>query len=101
MAQLYDLYHYNYAKHIFNPQVWTDTVAPNLATGKPITLREQPAEKYAYEGAPVLNDGKLGRSAYNSGRWLGFWGTPLDATPVASPTATKAANSSLQHIPPT
>ena len=79
MAQLYDLYHYNYAKHIFNPQVWTDTVAPNLATGKPITLREQPAEKYAYEGAPVLNDGKLGRSAYNSGRWLGFWGTPLDA----------------------
>ena len=79
MAQLYDLYHYNYAKHIFNPQAWTDTVVPNLATRKPITLREQPAEKYAFKGAVVLNDGELGRSAYNSGRWLGFSGTPLDA----------------------
>ena len=79
MAQLYDLYHYNYAKHIFNPQVWADTVEPNLATRKPITLRQQPAEKYTYEGAVVLNDGNLGRGAYNSGRWLGFSGYPLDA----------------------
>ena len=79
MTQLYDLYHYNYAKHIFNPQVWTDTVEPNLVTRKPITLRQKPAEKYTYEGAVVLNDGNLGRGAYNSGRWLGFSGVPLDA----------------------
>ena len=79
MAQLYDLYHYTYADHIFNPQVWSDTVAPNLATRKPITLRQQPAEKYTYGGAKVLNDGELGRGAYNSGRWLGFCGYPLDA----------------------
>ena len=79
MAQLYDLYHYNYAKHIFNPQVWADTVEPNLATRKPITLRQQPAEKYTYEGAVLLNDGNLGRGAYNSGRWLGFSSYPLDA----------------------
>ncbi|MBR3709497.1 MAG: family 20 glycosylhydrolase [Bacteroidales bacterium] len=79
MAQLYDLYHYNYAKQIFNPQVWTDTVVPNLATHKPITLREQPNEQYAYDGAPVLVDGEKGRCAYTSGRWLGFWGQPLDA----------------------
>ena len=79
MAQLYDLYHYNYATHIFNPQVWADTVAPNLATHKPITLRQQPVEKYAYEGAAQLVDGALGRGAYNSGRWLGFCGYALDA----------------------
>ena len=79
MAQLYDLYHYNYAKHIFNPQVWADTVESNLATREPITLRQQPAEQYTYEGASVLNDGNLGRGAYNSGRWLGFCGYPLDA----------------------
>ena len=79
MAQLYDLYHYNYATHIFNPQVWADTVAPNLATHKPITLRQQPVEKYAYEGAEQLVDGALGRGAYNSGRWLGFCGYALDA----------------------
>ena len=79
MAQLYDLYHYNYAKQIFNPQVWADTVVSNLATHKPITLREQPNEQYAYNGAPVLVDGEKGRCAYTSGRWLGFWGQPLDA----------------------
>ena len=79
MRQLYELYHYTYADHIFNPQVWADTVAPNLATRKPITLRQQPAEQYTYEGAVVLNDGNLGRGAYNSGRWLGFCGYPLDA----------------------
>ena len=79
MAELYDLYHYNYAKQIFNPQVYTDTVAPNLATRKPIFLREQPNEQYASKGAPILNDGEMGRIAYNSGRWLGFWGQPLDA----------------------
>ena len=79
MTQLYELYHYTYANHIFNPKVWTDTVATNLATRKPITLRQQPAEKYTYEGASLLNDGNLGRGAYNSGRWLGFCGYPLDA----------------------
>ena len=79
MSKLYDLYHYNYAMHIFNPQVWTDTVTPNLATRKPILLRQQPAEKYTYGGAKVLVDGELGRGAYNSGRWLGFCGYPLDA----------------------
>ena len=40
---------------------------------------EEPDERYAYDGAPVLNDGKLGRGTYNSGRWLGFYGKPLDA----------------------
>ena len=79
MVQLYDLYHYTYADHIFNPQLWADTVEVNLATRKPITLRQQPAEKYTYEGAALLNDGNLGRGAYNSGRWLGFCGYPLDA----------------------
>ena len=79
MVQLYDLYDYTYADHIFNPQVWADTVPTNLATRKPITLREQPAEKYTYKGASLLNNGELGRGAYNSGRWLGFCGYPLDA----------------------
>ena len=79
MAQLYDLYHYNYAKQIFSPQVYTDTVVPNLATRKPIFLREEPNEQYASRGAVVLNDGEMGRIAYTSGRWLGFWGQPLDA----------------------
>ena len=92
MAELYDLYHYNYAKQIFSPQVYTDTVAPNLATHKPIYLREQPNEQYASTGATVLNDGEMGRIAYTSGRWLGFWGQPLDAVIDLEQTAT------LNHV---
>lgn len=92
MAELYDLYHYNYAKQIFSPQVYTDTVAPNLATRKPIYLREQPNEQYASTGATVLNDGEMGRIAYTSGRWLGFWGQPLDAVIDLEQTAT------LNHV---
>ena len=57
MRQFYELYHYTYADHIFNPKAWADTVAPNLVTRKPISLRQQPAEKYTYGGAKVLNDG--------------------------------------------
>ena len=90
MAQLYDLYHYRYAKHIFNPQIWTDTVAPNLVTRKPVTLRVEPNEEYAYNGAKQLVDGELGRGLYNSGRWLGFWGKPLDAVIDLEQPATMA-----------
>ena len=79
ITQLYDLYHYDYAKHIFSPRSDDDTTAPNLLTNKPIALRKQPNEKYAYKGAATLNDGILGRGRHDSGRWLGFWGDPIDA----------------------
>ena len=80
MAQLYDLYHYNYAKHIFHPELLLDTIAPTLATHKPITLRQDPpSEQYAAQGASTLNNGILGKGAYNSDRWLGFRGCPIDA----------------------
>ena len=79
MRDLYEHFGYNYAKHIFEPKAYTDTIVPNLATRKPITLRGQPAERYTYEGAPTLNDGILGRGTYNTGRWLGFNGVALDA----------------------
>lgn len=80
MAQIYDVYHYNYATHIFHPELLLDTIAPTLATHKPITLRQDPpSEKYACQGASTLNNGVLGKGAYNSGRWMGFRGYPLDA----------------------
>jgi len=47
---------------------------------KPITLKNPPHENYAYDGAPTLIDGLHGSQNYRTGRWLGFWGTPLEAT---------------------
>ena len=80
MAEIYDLYRYNYAKHIFHPEALIDTIPPTLATHKPITLRQDPpSQKYAAHGAESLNDGVLGKGAYASGRWVGFRGYPVDA----------------------
>jgi hexosaminidase len=47
---------------------------------KPVTLTEPPHENYAYAGAPTLIDGLHGNQNYRTGRWIGFWGTPLEAT---------------------
>lgn len=143
MAKLYDVYHYNYAKHIFDLQA---EVTPDYENGcinivlskygegeirytldgsnpkrgeiykepleirdntdfrailvrpdgqtseyktqfrfskssmKPVILAEPPHENYAYDGAPTLIDGLYGSQNYRTGRWIGFWGTPLDAT---------------------
>lgn len=47
---------------------------------KPVTLKNPPHENYAYAGAPTLIDGLHGSQNYRTGRWIGFWGTPLEAT---------------------
>lgn len=47
---------------------------------KPITLKNEPHKSYAFEGASILNDGLYGNGNYKTGRWLGFWGEPIDAT---------------------
>jgi hexosaminidase len=163
MAKLYDLYHYNYAHHIFDLQVeitpdYEDNcinivlskygegeirytldgknpkrgevytkpieirenadfrailIRPDGQTSeyktefrfskssmKPIILKEQPHENYAYEGAPTLIDGLHGNENYRTGRWIGFWGIPLEATiDLQQPTdVQKVAFHSIIHI---
>lgn len=46
---------------------------------KPVLLKEQPHPNYAYQGAQTLVDGLHGNKNYRTGRWIGFWGTPLEA----------------------
>ena len=50
------------------------------ASMKPIVLKDQPHRNYAYDGSQTLIDGLHGGSNYRSGRWLGWYGTNLDAT---------------------
>ncbi|MDY6327023.1 MAG: glycoside hydrolase family 20 protein [Bacteroidales bacterium] len=164
LAQLYDLYDYNYAGHIFGLQVdikpdskkkcivvtmsnfgegeiiysldgsdpkhgslrytgpveirenadfraklvrrtgEADEYACNFrfskSSMKPITLKHQPDKEYAFDGAPTLIDGLHGGSNYRSGRWLGFWGKPVEAViDLGTPTAmSSVAFSSIIHI---
>lgn len=51
----------------------------NLGTMCPITLKDEPKGRYAYNGAPALNDGLTGNSNYASGRWLGFYNQTVEA----------------------
>ena len=141
MTRLYDLYKWNYAKHIFDlevkitpivdkgyievvisklvdgdimyyidnqePQKYTEPLRINencwlrcyivrpdgsqgepissgfdfsMASMKPIKLQTEPNKQYAYNGAQTLIDGLHGSTNYRSGRWLGWFGTNLDAT---------------------
>ncbi len=67
---------------------------------KPITLKYQPDKEYTFAGAPTLIDGLHGNSNYRSGRWLGFWGKPVEAT-IDLGTKTEISTvsfSSILHI---
>lgn len=45
----------------------------------PIKLKDEPKGRYAFNGAPALNDAQHGNSNYASGRWLGFYNQTVDA----------------------
>lgn len=60
---------------------FADSVVFNLATSSPVTLATKPHSRYStVNGAALLTDGRLGSSAFGTGEWMGFEGTPLDAT---------------------
>jgi hexosaminidase len=50
----------------------------NLATGKPISIRKQPAEAYNYGGPNKLLDGQKGATPWKGSDWLGWSGDTLD-----------------------
>ena len=70
------------------------------ASMKPVKLKTPPHQNYSYAGAPTLVDGLHGNSNYRTGRWIGFWGTPLEATvDFQSPTEVSSVKfSSIIHI---
>ena len=50
------------------------------STAHPISLLQQPHARYTFDGAPTLVDGVKGESTnFQSGQWIGFSGTDLDA----------------------
>lgn len=60
---------------------FADSVTFNLATSSPVTLATKPHSRYSTpEGAALLTDGRLGSTSFGTGEWMGFEGTPLDAT---------------------
>jgi hexosaminidase len=60
--------------------VYQQVFHTNLAFGKKVTLRKQPAQSYNTGGAMTLVDGNRGRRPWTGAEWLGWWGDTLDAT---------------------
>lgn len=56
------------------------TFAFNKASLKPIELKYEPAQRYYFNGAISLIDGKRGTEVFSTGDWLGFYNSDLDAT---------------------
>ncbi|NDV60059.1 family 20 glycosylhydrolase [Bacteroides sp. 519] len=67
---------------VVNPdmqKVLRENICFNKATLKPITLTYEPAEAQRYAGAITLVDGLSGSDNSSTGRWLGFYGTGMEA----------------------
>jgi len=82
LSLLLDRLQYKNSKYIFN--VSEDNPSQekisHKAVNKPITLAYEPHERYTFDGASTLVDGKKGaRSSYRTGTWIGFLGTDCEA----------------------
>ena len=60
-------------------RIFSEKVTRSKSSMKPIILKQQPSGGYAFNGAPVLNDGSQGDGNYKTGRWLGFQGRDIEA----------------------
>jgi hexosaminidase len=60
--------------------IYSKQLTINKATGKPVTLENQPAGNYNPGNTWGLVNGVAGTSRYNDGQWYGFSGTDLVAT---------------------
>jgi N-acetyl-beta-hexosaminidase len=60
-------------------KILNEEISFNKATLCPINLTYEPAEEQSYNGALTLVDGLKGTDNSATGRWLGFYGTGLEA----------------------
>jgi hexosaminidase len=61
-------------------KVYVQSFEFNKATLKPIVLKNQPVERYRFNGAETLVDGKKGTTVFSTGDWIGLYNEDLEAT---------------------
>lgn len=60
---------------------FTDSVFFSKATSAKVTLNSKPHTRYSsIMGGDMLTDGRVGTTTFHTGEWMGFEGTPIDAT---------------------
>lgn len=60
---------------------FVDSVYFSKATSAKVTLATKPHSRYtSINGGDMLTDGRVGTITFHTGEWMGFDGTPIDAT---------------------
>ena len=60
-------------------RTFSEEIAFNMATAKPVTLLQPSYKSYSYDGPQTLTDGLKGNHNYRTGRWLGFANNDFEA----------------------
>ncbi len=60
-------------------RIFSEEIAFNMATAKPVTLLQPSYKSYSYDGPQTLTDGLKGNFNYRTGRWLGFANNEFEA----------------------
>ncbi|GAA6770385.1 FN3 associated domain-containing protein [Flavobacterium sp. CGRL2] len=61
-------------------KVFTKKFEFNKATAKPIVLKNEPVERYRFNGGKTLVDGRTGTTAFSTGDWIALYKDDFEAT---------------------
>jgi hexosaminidase len=60
-------------------KIFEQSLEFNKATLKPVFLKNQPVERYRFNGAQTLVDGKKGTTVFSTGDWIGLYNQDFEA----------------------
>lgn len=63
----------------YKSKIYEQVLDFNKATLKPIVLKQEPQERYRFNGSQTLVDGRTGSSVFSTGEWLGFYNNNFEA----------------------
>ncbi|SFE11117.1 glycoside hydrolase family 20 protein [Flavobacterium phragmitis] len=64
----------------YTSKVFTKKFEFNKATAKPIVLKNEPIERYRFNGGKTLVDGRIGTTAFSTGDWIALYKDDFEAT---------------------
>ncbi|WPO78292.1 family 20 glycosylhydrolase [Flavobacterium sp. KACC 22761] len=64
----------------YKSKVFTKKFEFNKATAKPIVLKNEPVDRYRFNGGKTLVDGRTGTTAFSTGDWIALYKDDFEAT---------------------
>ncbi|MHC0443217.1 glycoside hydrolase family 20 protein [Flavobacterium sp. 3-210] len=64
----------------YKSKIFTKKFDFNKATSKPIVLKNEPVDRYRFNGGKTLVDGRTGTTAFSTGDWIALYKDDFEAT---------------------